>query len=715
MDHRLAAPRSPRYMVALPVRYQALPEEGRVSRTGSGQTRDLSETGACLDLPDPFALGASLSLALHVESDSLTVQAAVVWVEQVGLPSAGTRHGVSFPQISPEQRQGLQALLRRNRAVRSRVVMVPPLPVRSRAGMQLRLLDLSLSGACIEHLTRLQPGASCVLEFPPALGPFTLSAQVVRSLVVGVELGPEETRRLRYESGVAFVQVTPDQRAALAQVLEHLAAGETETGVEEASSAPLVGRVLKGRYRLVRKLAIGHAGVVYFAREVGRENRLAVKVLDAKYAQDDKGAQGFRQLMLAVAALSKRHRNLVRVYDCDWTEDGRVFIAMEYLEGRPLSELLRQAGGLEMARALHLALQMAEGLGALHDAGIVHADIQPQHFMVVGEGEALKLIGFEMARWKGVGPLDPLLDTQGIPRAPEYLAPEQIEGGKLSPQTDIYALGVVLYQMLTGVVPFRAATPEEVRAMHLHTAPTLLKAVRPEVPVMVEARVLEALEKDPKWRGNTVRDVVSEFPQELAAERARGKAGQIRGLRMALQAGKDRARRVATKYGMARWGWKLAVIIGLLILAAVPLWWMASARQAREGSSAQSPQQSPDAAPRSEPASAREPDWKASGGPSLPSQDSPGGTSPGPPPPAPESTAPEVKKPAEEIPPPAPTHRMAESSPNARLLEAPRREGADTRGPDTQAPKTKADTHATPPDPTDVIDWLLKHRETVRH
>jgi serine/threonine protein kinase len=475
----------------------------------------------------------------------------------------------------------------------------------------------------------------------------------------------------------------------------------------EASPEPLGGRVLKGRYRLVRKLATGHTGAIYLAREIGTENRLAVKVLHVKYAKDDKGAQGFRRLMLALAALSKRHRHLVRVYECDWAEDGRLFIAMEYLEGRPLSDLLRQAGGLEITRALHLALQMAEGVSAAHGVGIVHADIQPQNFLVLGKEETVKLIGFEWARLKSVGPMDPLLDTRGIPRAPEYLAPEQIEEGKISPQTDIYALGVVLYQMLTGVVPFRAATPEGVLAMHLHTAPTPLKALRPEIPVMVEANVLQALAKDPKWRGNTVTEVVSEFPHELAVERARGKAGPIRGLRTALQTGKDKARRIATNYGTASWGWKLAVITGLLILLALPLWWMASARQAAEVSSAQSPHQSLEAAPRSEPASASEPIWKANAVPLLPSQDSQGRTSPEPSPP--ESAAQGGGKPAERESTPAPKHGMAESPSSARILATPGREA-----PDTQAPNTKADTHGGPPDPTEVIDWLLKHRETVR-
>jgi serine/threonine protein kinase len=476
----------------------------------------------------------------------------------------------------------------------------------------------------------------------------------------------------------------------------------------EAGPEPQGGRVLKGKYRLVRKLATGHLGAVYLAREIGTENRLAVKVLHATYAQDDKGVQGFRRLMLALAGLSKRHRHLVRVYDCDRAEDGRLFIAMEYLEGQPLSELLRQPGGLEIPRALHWALQMAEAVGALHDAGIVHTDIHPQNFLVLEKEETLKLIGFERARLKSVGPLDPLLDTRGVPQAPEYLAPEQIEGEKLSPQTDIYALGVVLYQMLTGVAPFRAATPEGVLAMHLHTAPTPLKAVRPDIPVMVEANVLQALEKEPKWRGSDVREVVREFPHELAVERAQGKAGPIRGRWTALPVGNDRVRSLAPQWGMARWGWKLAVILGLLILLAVPLWWMASARQAPEVSSLPPPPQSRATAPRLEPAKTNEPEWKANEVPPLPSRDSQGRTSPEPSPPAPESKAPEVQKPAEEIPPPAPTHGMAES-PNARILATPGRQA-----PTTQAPNAKGETQGRAPDPTEVIDWLLKHRETVK-
>jgi hypothetical protein len=234
MVRRSVRPRSPRYRVTLPVDYHALAQEGRVFRIGAGQTRDLSETGACLELPDRLSLGTALSLVLHMESDRLTVQATVVWVERTRLPAGGTLHGVIFSQITPEQRQGLQALLRRNRAVRSRAAVEPPVPIQTRALMPLRLLDLSLSGACIEHLARLWPGSSCVLDFPPPLGPLALTAQVVRSAVVGVEQGPRDARKLRFESGVAFLNVTPAQQAVLAHFLGRLASDEAGKAVVPA-------------------------------------------------------------------------------------------------------------------------------------------------------------------------------------------------------------------------------------------------------------------------------------------------------------------------------------------------------------------------------------------------------------------------------------------------------------------------------------------------
>ncbi len=221
---------APRYELIFPVRYQARPE-GKVPQVGSGQTRDLGETGARLDLPEHLPQGTFVSLVLEGEAGSLAVEATVVWSERVSRPGGGIRHGVAFAPLSPEDQQRLRALLQRHGAVRSRIAMLQPMPLRVRATLQVRLLDLSMGGARIEHRSLLRPGSECLLEFPAAFGPLALSAQVLRSTIVGVEEEASGGPRLRHESGLAFVNVTADQRTALTQLLGRLGSGEGLAGV----------------------------------------------------------------------------------------------------------------------------------------------------------------------------------------------------------------------------------------------------------------------------------------------------------------------------------------------------------------------------------------------------------------------------------------------------------------------------------------------------
>jgi PilZ domain-containing protein len=221
---------SPRYLMVVPVHYEAFPQEGRAPKTGSGQTRDVSMTGACLELSDSLAVGTFLSLHLHFEADSLALHATVVWA-RADPPRGGTLHGVSFPQVAPAQRQGFQAFLLRSRPRELRVAMGQSMPVRARPSMKLQLLEIGVGGARVEHLAPLRPGFSCVLEFPPALGALVLATRVIRSVVVGFEPGPRESRRLRYESAVAFVDVTPSQQAALTQLLKQLSSGHSGESV----------------------------------------------------------------------------------------------------------------------------------------------------------------------------------------------------------------------------------------------------------------------------------------------------------------------------------------------------------------------------------------------------------------------------------------------------------------------------------------------------
>jgi len=231
MPNPSALHRSLRYLMNLPVQYEALPQEGRAPKTGTGQTRDVSMTGACLELSDPLAIGTFLSLLLHLDADSLALHATVVWVRP-NPARGGTLHGVSFPRIGSVRWQGFQAFLLRNQPRQLRATMKEPVPVRARPSMRFQLLEIGIGGARIEHLAPLTPGFSCVLDFPPVLGSLTLDSRVVRSVVVGVERGPRGTRRLRYESGLAFVDVTPPQQAMLTQLLRQLSSREGQEGVE---------------------------------------------------------------------------------------------------------------------------------------------------------------------------------------------------------------------------------------------------------------------------------------------------------------------------------------------------------------------------------------------------------------------------------------------------------------------------------------------------
>ena len=382
-------------------------------------------------------------------------------------------------------------------------------------------------------------------------------------------------------------------------------------GGDEKALDLLPGHLIRGRYRMVSRLATGKTGTVYVGEQVSTGKKIALKVFRPEISKDEAFVSGFRQVMAAVRALANNHSSVLKVYECDRAEDGRLFLAMELLDGRTLSDVIRQDGPLAIERALRFARQMAEGLDVAHDFGIVHADVRPQNFMVIGKEEDIKILGFERARLRDVAPADRLVASGVISRTPEYAAPEQIKGDEITKQTDVYAFGVVLYEMLTGMVPFKASTPEAVLAMHLKEPPTPLKAIRPEIPGVIEAKVLQALEKEPKRRQAYVSGVADESLYEAALfeldeETRRSDEGRIAEVQAILQVGieegpsisaKDpevmvdqklaatQPTRIAPQEGIGQtersvakvagvWaGWKLAAIAGLLIvIAGASLW-----------------------------------------------------------------------------------------------------------------------------------------------
>jgi serine/threonine protein kinase len=285
---------------------------------------------------------------------------------------------------------------------------------------------------------------------------------------------------------------------------------------------PYLGNLIKGRYQIVSKLGEGGMGTVYLGEQVSVGRKVAIKFLLGNYASDDAFIGRFRREARLAASLN--HRNIVTLYDFDQADDGALFIVMEYLSGRKLSDVIRGDGPLEISRAARLGLQIAEGLEAAHHAGVIHRDIKPDNIMVSGSGasEEIRLMDFGIARLRDTANASQITRAGAIVGTPSYMAPEQVEGGEVSDKTDIYALGIVLYEMLSGKVPFTAATPGAVLIKQIKEMPLPLRKLRRELPSSLERVVMLALEKHPQQRQQSMSELVHQL--RTAEEQVRGKA-----------------------------------------------------------------------------------------------------------------------------------------------------------------------------------------------
>src|SRR5215471_9427809 len=246
---------------------------------------------------------------------------------------------------------------------------------------------------------------------------------------------------------------------------------------------------------------------VFRARDRQLERRVAIKILHEHYAGDPEYLERFRREARAVAKLS--HPNIVTVIDRG-DDGGRQYIVFEYVEGENLKELVLRSGRLSVQNALALALAVANGLAFAHDHGLVHRDVKPQNVLLNREGE-VKVTDFGIARSlhmdHGVTQTGTVLGTG------EYLAPEQASGKPVSPATDVYSLGVVLWELLAGEVPFVAENFVAVALRHVNEPPPHLRERRPDVTPRLEAAVDRALAKDPARRFPSM----TAFAKELRA------------------------------------------------------------------------------------------------------------------------------------------------------------------------------------------------------
>ena len=272
----------------------------------------------------------------------------------------------------------------------------------------------------------------------------------------------------------------------------------------------LIDQVFDGRYRVVRKLGTGGMANVYLAEDQELGRSVAIKMLDERHSQDEQFVERFRREAKNAAGLS--HPNIVSIYDRGQAE-GTYYIAMEYLEGRTLKELLVARGPTPLAVAIDYARQILSALGFAHRHGIVHRDIKPHNVVVAPDGR-LKVTDFGIAR----SGTSQMTETGSIIGTAQYLSPEQAKGAPVTPASDIYSVGIVLYEMLTGLVPFTGDTPLEIAMKHLSTTPLPPSEARPDVPHELDSIVLRALAKNPEDRYQSA--------DEMDADLARASLGQ---------------------------------------------------------------------------------------------------------------------------------------------------------------------------------------------
>jgi tRNA A-37 threonylcarbamoyl transferase component Bud32/tetratricopeptide (TPR) repeat protein len=292
------------------------------------------------------------------------------------------------------------------------------------------------------------------------------------------------------------------------------------------------GKIIRGRYRILGKIGQGGMGTVYKAQHVAFDEPRALKVMSLEHVRDELFARRFKQE--AVLARKLRHPNTVHVEDIDESEDGRPFIVMEFIEGRNLKELIQDAGPLKAKRVCSVAKQVAAALDEAHRLGIVHRDIKPANIVLVRSprGEQVKVLDFGIAKLKeehAGGTLGMTLTGTGVViGTPQYMSPEQAagrRGNELDGRSDLYSLGIVMYQMLTGELPFKGDTSMEILLARIQTPPKPITQVRLDlqIPQPLARLVMACLEKQPELRPATGQSLVEELDiieNEIAKEDA---------------------------------------------------------------------------------------------------------------------------------------------------------------------------------------------------
>ncbi len=280
----------------------------------------------------------------------------------------------------------------------------------------------------------------------------------------------------------------------------------------------LIGTVLDGRYRLDSLIGVGGMGDVYRATHIHIDTEFAVKLLKPEFVADQTAIKRFR--LEAKAAGRIQHPNAVRVTDFGVTPENIVYLVMELVQGPSLRELIRNEKQLETLRAVNIVRQVCGAVDAAHRSGVIHRDLKPDNIIIETHGntERVKVLDFGIAKLREAKSDTFLTQAGTIIGTPQYMSPEQCQGQSLDPRSDIYSIGIVLYEMLTGTVPFDGESTLQVVYNQLHLIPRSVKELSPQISEPLANVIMRALEKEPAERQSSAIQLSEELKQAVKLE-----------------------------------------------------------------------------------------------------------------------------------------------------------------------------------------------------
>ena len=285
------------------------------------------------------------------------------------------------------------------------------------------------------------------------------------------------------------------------------------TATKSGAPDPLLGRVIADRFKITDLIARGGMGKVYRAEQAPLGRLCALKVLNPNYNGD--ADPEFHRRFYREASISSRinHPNSVTIFDYGKTDDEIYYIAMEYLEGQTLHHALRDAGTFPEERAGRIAQQICRALREAHALGVIHRDLKPANIFLTRHGDDddfVKVLDFGLVKQLSERPEEQLTRTGLFMGSPKYMAPEQIQGGDVDARTDIYSLGIILYEMLAGKVPFDRPTSVSILMAHVGEPPPAMREVNPNLVCSpaFEDLVMRCIAKDPNERCTTMDELL---------------------------------------------------------------------------------------------------------------------------------------------------------------------------------------------------------------